>query len=46
MRAIQITELTGPATALKLVDIPEPDGVAGHSMTAYGAVFRKIRVVG
>ena len=33
MRAIQITELTGPATALKLVDIPEPDSAAGHAMT-------------
>jgi NADPH2:quinone reductase len=26
MRAIQITELSGPQSALKLVDIPEPDG--------------------
>jgi NADPH:quinone reductase len=26
MRAIQITELTGPDTALSLADLPEPDG--------------------
>ncbi|HEY6892160.1 MAG TPA: alcohol dehydrogenase catalytic domain-containing protein, partial [Solirubrobacter sp.] len=26
MRAIQIVELSGPESALKLVDIPEPDG--------------------
>ena len=28
MRALQITELTGPDTALKLVDIAEPEAVA------------------
>ncbi len=31
MRAIQITELTGPDSALELVDIPEPE--ASHMMT-------------
>ena len=31
MRAIQITELTGPRTALSLVDIPEPE--PSHMMT-------------
>ena len=25
MRAVQITELTGPDTALSLVDLPEPE---------------------
>ena len=28
MRAVQITELTGPATALKLADVPEPEPVS------------------
>ena len=32
MRAIQITELTGPDTALKLVDVPEP--LSGSPVTA------------
>ena len=30
MRAVQITELTGPATSLQLVDLPDPVAAAGQ----------------
>lgn len=46
MRAIQITELTGPATALKLVDIAEPDGEAGHPMTPGSGVLIDVTAAG
>jgi len=46
MRAIQITELTGPATALKLVDIAEPDASAGHPMTPGEGVVVDVSAAG
>ncbi len=46
MRAIQITELTGPATALKLVDLPEPDAAAGHPMTPGAGVVVDVTAAG
>ena len=46
MRAIQITELTGPATALKLVDIPEPESAAGHPMTPGEGVVVDVSAAG
>ncbi len=44
MRAIQITELTGPASALKLVDVPEPD--ASHPMTPGSGVLVDVHAAG
>src|SRR6202035_1728481 len=44
MRAIQITELTGPDHALKLVDIPEPE--ASHMLTPGRAVLVDAHAVG
>src|ERR1700745_353266 len=44
MRAIQITELTGPATALKLADLPEPE--ASHAMTPGGGVVVEVKAAG
>src|ERR1700739_3906681 len=44
MRAIQITELTGPATALKLADLPEPE--ASHAMTPGSGVVVEVRAAG
>ncbi len=45
MRAMQITELTGPATALKLVDLPEPDAT-GHLMTPGSGILVDVRAAG
>jgi NADPH2:quinone reductase len=44
MRALQITELTGPDTALKLVDVPEPE--PSHMMTPGSGVLVDVEVAG
>jgi NADPH:quinone reductase len=44
MRALQITELTGPDTALKLVDIEEP--AAEHPLTPGSGVVVDVHVAG
>src|SRR5262249_51638548 len=44
MRAIQITELTGPQSALALVDVPEPQ--ASHPMTPGSGVVVDVRAAG
>jgi NADPH2:quinone reductase len=44
MRALQITELTGPDTALKLVDIDEPP--AEHPLTPGSGVVVDVHVAG
>jgi NADPH2:quinone reductase len=44
MRALQITELTGPDTALKIVDVPEPG--AAHPMTPGRGVLVDVHAAG
>ena len=44
MRAMQITELTGPDSALALVDIPEPEPV--HMMTPDSGVLIDVHAAG
>jgi len=44
MRALQITELTGPKTALKLVELPEP--AADHPMTPGAGVVVDVEAAG
>jgi NADPH2:quinone reductase len=44
VRAIQITELTGPQTALKLVQIPEPE--ASHMLTPGSGVIVDVHAAG
>jgi NADPH2:quinone reductase len=44
MRAVQIVDLSGPATALKLVDIPEP--AADHPMTPGSGVVIDVLAAG
>ncbi len=44
MRAIQIVELTGPDTALKLVDIPEPE--PSHMLTPGSGVIVDVHAAG
>src|SRR3954449_1318837 len=44
MRALQITELTGPDSALKIVDVPEP-GVE-HPMTPGSGVVVDVHAAG
>jgi NADPH2:quinone reductase len=44
MRALQITELSGPDTALKLVDLPEPE--ASHPMTPGEGVVVDVKAAG
>jgi NADPH2:quinone reductase len=44
MRAIQIVDLTGPDTALKLVDIPEPE--PSHMMTPGSGVLVDVHAAG
>jgi NADPH2:quinone reductase len=44
MRAQQITELSGPASALELNDVPEPD--AAHPMTGREGVVVDVRAAG
>ncbi len=44
MRALQIIELTGPDTALKIVDVPEPE--PSHFMTPGSGVLVDVEVAG
>ena len=44
MRAMQITELSGPASALKLVDVPEPE--PSHPMTPGSGVIVEVHAAG
>src|ERR1700727_63468 len=44
MRAVQITELTGPDTALMLVDVPEPE--PSHPLTPGEGVVIDVRAAG
>ena len=44
MRAMQITELSGPATALKLADLPEPE--ATHMLSPDNAVLVDVHAAG
>jgi NADPH2:quinone reductase len=44
MRALQITDLSGPDSALELVDLPEPD--ASHAMTPGEGVVVDVRAAG
>jgi NADPH2:quinone reductase len=44
MRALQITELTGPASALKLADVPEPE--PSHMMTPGSGVIVDVHAAG
>jgi NADPH2:quinone reductase len=44
MRAMQITELTGPASALKLAEVPEPD--ASHMLTPGSGVIVDVHAAG
>src|SRR6059058_4796133 len=44
MKAQQITDLTGPETALKLVDLPEPE--ASHMLTPGSGVIVDVRAAG
>src|SRR3954470_10579033 len=44
MRAIQITELTGPETALQVVDVPEPE--ASHMLTPGSGVVVDVHAAG
>jgi NADPH:quinone reductase len=44
MRALQITELTGPDTALQLVDVPEPE--ANHLMSPGEGVLVDVHAAG
>ncbi|HUZ27827.1 MAG TPA: NADPH:quinone oxidoreductase family protein [Solirubrobacteraceae bacterium] len=44
MRAIQITELSGPDAALEMVDVPEPE--ASHMMTPGSGVLVDVRTAG
>src|SRR5215471_3724359 len=44
MRAVQITELSGPDSALKVVDIPEPE--PSHPMTPGSGVLVDVHAAG
>jgi NADPH:quinone reductase len=44
MRALQITELTGPDSALQVVELPEPD--ASHMLTPGSGVVIDVRAAG
>src|SRR3954463_9060813 len=44
MRAIQITELTGPETALQVVDVPEPE--PSHMLTPGSGVLVDVHAAG
>src|SRR3954453_14177722 len=44
MRAVQITELSGPDSALKLVDLPEPE--ASHMLTPGSGVLVDVHAAG
>jgi len=44
MRAVQVTDLTGPDTALKLVEVPEPE--PSHQLTPGAGVVIDVRAAG
>src|SRR5205823_5790297 len=44
LRAIQITDLTGPDTALQIVDVPEPE--PSHMMTPGSGVVVDVQAAG
>ena len=44
MRAMQITELTGPASAIQLADLPEPE--ASHPMSPGSGVLVDVKAAG
>src|SRR5215212_786334 len=44
MRAVQITDLTGPETALAALDIPEPE--ASHMLTPGSGVVVEVHAAG
>src|SRR5947209_15333468 len=44
MRAVQITELSGPEAALKITELPEPD--ASHMLTPGRGVVIDVRAAG
>lgn len=44
MRAVQITELTGPESALRVADVPEPE--ASHPMTPGSGVLVEVKAAG
>jgi NADPH2:quinone reductase len=44
MRAVQITELSGPSEALEIVDVPEPE--ASHMLTPGSAVLVDVHAAG
>ena len=44
MRAMQITELTGPASALKLVDLPDP--APSHMFTPGQGIVVEVQAAG
>ena len=44
MRAIQITQETGPDTALELVEVPEPE--ASHMLTPGEGVLVEVHAAG
>src|SRR5438270_13657035 len=44
MRAMQITELTGPASALKLIDLPDP--APSHMFTPGQGVVVEVQAAG
>src|SRR3954468_23705704 len=44
MRAVQITELSGPETALKLVDVPEPE--PSHMLTPGSGALADVHAAG
>jgi NADPH2:quinone reductase len=44
MRAVQITELTGPDTALSIVDLPDPE--PSHFMTPGRGVVVEVKAAG
>ncbi|WP_210494464.1 NADPH:quinone oxidoreductase family protein [Patulibacter sp. SYSU D01012] len=46
MKALQITELTGPATALQAVELPEPDPAASHPLTPGSGVVIEVHAAG
>jgi NADPH2:quinone reductase len=44
MRALQITELSGPGSALELVDLPEPE--PSHPLTPGRGVVLEVHAAG
>jgi NADPH2:quinone reductase len=46
LKAIQITDLTGPASALRLVEVPEPQSPPSHQLTPGEGVLIDVRAAG